>query len=869
MKFNRLFVGIMLAMSLSSAQGFATDFNLIPRPATLTEGTGNFALGQSSTVYAQGQDARQVAEFFVNKVNASTGWKLAVGSKKAKSGSLTFVVDPKFKSSVTSTSNPDSNSEAYRLLVSRDGITLTAATADGLFRGMQTLLQLLPPEVEKAGAAKGVAAWLVPAVDIDDAPRFAYRGIMLDPCRHWLPAEEVKRQIDMLATLKYNRLHWHLTEDQGWRVESTKHPELNKLGSVRTEGDGSRYGGFYTKDEIRDVVAYAKERHIEVIPELEMPGHELAAIATYPNLSCRGEQITPRIIWGVEDIVMCPGKEDMFKFLEDEIDEFVELFPSKYFHIGGDESPREEWANCPNCQKRMKDLGLTKEAQLQDYIIERMAKYLATKGKTIIGWDEILEGGNLDPSAIVMSWRGEEGGIQAAKKNHHVLMTPGSHGLYFDHYQGHPITEPNAIGGYSTLEKVYSYDPVPAELREQGRDHFVLGVQANNWSEYIHNANVLEYRLYPRALALSEVAWSPVEGRNFADFQRRCDGDGALRLEAHDMNFHIPVPEQKGAQCNNIAFLDSYTLELTTTRPVRIVYTTDTAEPTATSAEYTGPLTFNTSTVVKARCILPSGAMGDVRTINLKKDVWHKAIACKQPQAAECQQQVCEKSGKKAKGNKKACKNVCPAAPIMPQPVQGVRMRVAYGDYAFNGNVPACAWTIDSIAPRLESVRTVEKVPSSVRNVKNYAATAECLVDIPEDGIYEFFTLNSALWLDGEMLVDNRELFIPRNSYNGTQIALKAGKHHLKTLFVGGIFSGWPSYWDAANIRYRKQGVEEFTDIKPEQCSVMPNCHKVHGNCGNICPKDGCKQGNCKENCKKDCKNGNCKQQCKQQKGKK
>ena len=852
MKINRIFAGLLLAMSLAPMLGHAADFNLIPRPAELAEGTGSFAFGKSTAVCVQGKDAQQVAEFFLKKVNASTGWDLALSDKRPKTGYVSFVVDSRFRSGVTSTSNPDSESEAYRLSVTKNGVTLMASTSDGLFRGMQTLLQLLPPEVEKAGGAKGVAAWEVPAVDINDAPRFSYRGIMLDPCRHWLPAEDVKRQIDMLATLKFNRLHWHLTEDQGWRVESTRHPELNKLGSVRTEGDGSTYGGYYTKDEIRDVVAYAKERHMEVIPELEMPGHELAAIATYPNLSCRGESITPRIIWGVEDIVMCPGKEDMFRFLEDEIDEFVELFPSKYFHIGGDESPREEWAQCPNCQKRMKDLGLTKEAQLQDYIIERMAKYLASKGKTIIGWDEILEGGNLDPSAVVMSWRGEEGGITAAKMNHHVLMTPGSHGLYFDHFQGDPITEPNAIGGYSTLEKVYSYDPVPAELHEQGKDSYVLGVQANNWSEYIHNSNVLEYRLYPRALALSEVAWSPLEGRSFADFQRRCDGDGALRLEAHGMNFHIPVPEQKGAQCNNIAFLDSYTLELTTTRPVRIVYTTDTAEPTATSAEYTEPLTFTTSTVVKARCILPSGAMGAVRTFNIKKDVWHKAVECpKQKCPTTCNAEA-PKKGK----NRQQCHEadaIC-GQQAMPQPVQGVRMRVAYGNYTFNGNVPPCAWTIDSIAPRLESVRNVEKVPASVRNVKNYAATAECLVDIPEDGIYEFFTLNSALWLDGEMLVDNRDLFIPRMSYNGTQIALKAGKHRLKTLFVGGIFSGWPSYWDAANVRYRKQGVSEFTDIKPEQCSVLPQHGRPMQACGNMPQKPYCKKNCKKADCKKDCK---------------
>ena len=842
MKINSIFAGLLFAMSIAPLQGHATDFNLIPRPAELVEGSGSFAFGQSTAVSAQGKDAQQVAEFFVRKVNASTGWDLTVKEKGPKTGCISFVIDAKFRSGVVSTSNPDSENEAYRLSVTKGGITLTASSSDGLFRGMQTLLQLVPPEVEKAGAAKGVAAWHVPAVDINDAPRFSYRGIMLDPCRHWLPAEDVKRQIDMLATLKFNRLHWHLTEDQGWRVESTRHPELNRLGSFRTEGDGSTYGGFYTKDEIRDVVAYAKERHIEVIPELEMPGHELAAIATYPNLSCQGDSITPRIIWGVEDIVMCPGKEDMFRFLEDEIDEFVELFPGKYFHIGGDESPREEWAKCPNCQKRMHDLGLTKEAQLQDYIIERMAKYLASKGKTIIGWDEILEGGNLDPSAVVMSWRGEEGGIMAAKKNHHVLMTPGSHGLYFDHYQGDPITEPNAIGGYSTLEKVYNYDPVPAELREQGKDSYVLGVQANNWSEYIHNASMLEYRLYPRALALSEVAWSPLEGRSFADFQRRCDGDGALRLEAHGMNFHIPVPEQKGPQCNNIAFIDSYTLELTTTRPARIVYTTDTAEPTASSPTYTAPLTFTSSAVVKARCILPSGAMGAVRTFNIRKDVWHKALECPQKQQ-QCRKTCSEKAskkGKKAKRQQQEAPAMC-APETVPQPVQGVRMRVAYGNFDFSGNIPPCAWTVDSIAPRLESVSTVEKVPASVRNVRNYAATAECFVDIPDDGIYEFFTLNVALWLDGEMLVDNRNLFIPRMSYNGTQIALKAGKHRLKTLFVGGIFNGWPSYWDAANVRYRKQGDSEFTDIKPQQCSVLSKTPMRA--CGNDPQKPCCTKG--------------------------
>ena len=833
MKTNKLIVSALMAMSLTAANVYAGDFNLVPQAVQMTEGIGQFTLSASTTITAKGEGAQQVAQFFTQKVNAATGFKLFVATKAVakQQNVINFVVDPKFDNGISSKAYPNCQDEAYRLNVTSKGISITARTADGLFRGLQSLFQLLPSQVEKSGSAIGIAGWNVPAVDINDAPRFGYRGIMLDPCRHWLPAEDVKRIIDMLATYKFNRIHWHLTDDQGWRVQSDKYPELNKKGSFRIEGDGSIHGGFYTKDEIRDVVAYAKERHIEIVPELEMPGHELAAIAMMPELSCKGEEITPRIIWGVEDIVMCPGKELMFEFLQNEIDEFCELFPYEYFHIGGDESPRGEWKNCPNCQKRMKDLGYTKEAQLQDYIIERMGKYLKSKGKTFIGWDEILEGGNLEPSAVVMSWRGEDGGIEAAKKNHYVLMTPGSRGLYFDHFQGDPITEPNAIGGYSTLEKVYSYDPVPEELKKDGKDSYVLGVQANNWSEYIHNPEILEYRMFPRALALSEIAWCPVEKKDFADFQRRVDGDAALRLDAHGINYHIPVPEQVGAQCNNIVFFDKYTLELTTTRPEKIVYTVDTSDPSVTSAEYTGPLTFETSTVVKTRCVLPNGELGAIRTFNINKTVWHKAMPeckkCKEAGADGCKKEaMAAADAKKAKKVKKGTPVVA-EAPCCPKPVQGVHMKVAYGDFDFSGyDIPCCAWTIDSIAPRLESVRTVEDVPASVRNVKNYAAEVDCFVDIPEDGIYEFFTLNSALWLDGEILVDNRGVKIPRMSYEGSQIALKAGRHQLRTLFVGGIFSGWPSYWDAAQVQYRKQGEKKLVPIKPEQCTTLPLCCK-------------------------------------------
>ena len=335
--------------------------------------------------------------------------------------------------------------EGYTLEVTKDKVTAKARTPQGLFYAMQSFLQLLPAEVESSTTVDGMA-WVAPCVNIQDAPRFGYRGVMLDPCRHFIPVENVKKHIDVLALFKINRLHWHLTEDQGWRIEIKKYPKLAEIGSKRIDGEGTEYGGFYTQEEIKEIVAYAAERFITVVPELEIPGHELAAIAAYPELSCKGDSITPRIIWGVEDIVMCPGKEETFRFLEDVIAEMIPLFPGTYFHIGGDECPKSSWKQCPLCQKRIREEGLKNEEELQSYVIRRIEKVLNGHGKRLIGWDEILEGG-LAPSATVMSWRGEAGGIAAANMDHDVIMTPGSGGMYIDHYQGDPKIEPVAIGG--------------------------------------------------------------------------------------------------------------------------------------------------------------------------------------------------------------------------------------------------------------------------------------------------------------------------------------------------------------------------------------------------------------------------------------
>lgn len=761
---------LILAFCAGTCTIQATDYNLIPTPKSLQEGQGQFSMSASTTLQYLGVGADSVAQFFADKVKLSTGRKMVIvkakkkPEKRIKADVINFNIDPTIQ-----------GEEAYKLEVTPEAINLSASTTDGLFYAMQTLCQLLPADIENQAALKTADKWTINSVTIEDAPRFGYRGIHLDPCRHFLPVASVKKQLDMMATYKFNRMHFHLTEDQGWRIEIKKYPELTSVGARRLEGEGVYHEGYYTQEEIKEIVAYAAARHIEVIPELEIPGHELAAIAAYPELSCKGDSITPRIIWGVEDIVMCPGKENMFTFLQDVIDEMVPLFPGKYFHIGGDESPRGEWKKCEKCQARMKSLGYEREAQLQDYVIERIAKYLATKGKTVIGWDEILEGGNLEKSAVVMSWRGEAGGIEAAKKGHKAIMTPSSHGLYFDHYQGDLITEPTAIGGYSTLEKVYSYDPVPASLKEAGLDSCILGVQANNWSEYITGPSILELRLWPRAVALAEVAWSDPAKKDFRDFCRRLDGDATTRLTAHHIQFHIPTPETPGKMSNHLAFTNSKTITLTTTRPMTILYTLDGTTPSKNSARYTHPITVDKTCTLKTAAMLPCGMMGPVRTIYLNKSNYAMAARVSKPE-------------------------------------KGLKMNVWRGDFRRPEQLKGTPDVKDEIVSGLGALRTQTRVPSDVRNVKNYGATVEGYVYIPADGVYEFSSTNNQVYIDGNLIIDNSRVYAPRDTRENSELALAKGYHKIKSIFLGGIFGGWPTYWSNSTVSYR-QGTEKWQNI--------------------------------------------------------
>jgi hexosaminidase len=393
---------------------------------------------------------------------------------------------------------------------------------------MQTLRQLLPAAIESSQTE--TVKWSAPCVEIEDAPAYSYRGIMLDVARHFEPKEFVMKFIDMLAYHKMNTLHWHLTEDQGWRIEIKQYPLLTKVSAYRNRTlvkrsqdpqkrvwDNSRHGGYYTQEDIKEVLAYAEKRFITIIPEIEMPGHAIAALAAYPQLSCTGGPFEVESTWGVFNDIYCP-KEETFTFLENVLTEVADLFPSKYIHIGGDEAPKLRWHNCAHCQDMIKKEGLSDEHGLQSYFIKRIEKFLADKGKQIIGWDEILEGG-LAPNATVMSWRGEEGGIAAAREGHDVVMTPHSH-VYLDYYQADPKTQPLAIGGLLPLSKVYSYNPTPAVLTKEEAKH-ILGVQGNLWTEYLRTPESVEYMAFPRAAAIAETGWSPQGKKDYKDFKSR------------------------------------------------------------------------------------------------------------------------------------------------------------------------------------------------------------------------------------------------------------------------------------------------------------------------------------------------------------
>ena len=514
---KHLLLAAALSFSMLSAHAADANYNVVPLPKSVVMVKGQpFNLTSATTIVYEGTnpEMKRNARFLSEYIQQSTGIKTTLLDKRdKKAAAIVLVINPKVQ-----------GDEAYRLTVNNKQVTIAASTPAGVFYGIQTLRKSLPVQTNGADIT-------LPAVDVADAPRFGYRGMMLDCGRHFFPVSFVKKFIDILAMHNMNVFHWHLTEDQGWRLEIKSHPELTAKSSMRsgtvighnaTVDDSIPHGGFYTQQEARDIVEYARQRHITVIPEIDMPGHTLAALAAYPELGCTGGPYEVGHRWGVYKDVLCLGKESTYKFVQDVVDEVVDIFPAKYFHIGGDESPTVMWEKCPNCLQKAKDEN-TDIKHLQQYFTNRIEKYLNSKGKSIIGWDEILEG-KINQSATIMSWRGVEPGLKAAKQGHDVIMTPSSH-VYFDHYQAKETKhEPDAIGGCSPVEKVYSYEPLPETLDAEAKNR-IKGVQANLWTEYIPFTTQAEYMVLPRMAALAEVQWTPAGQKNFDNFSKR-----ALRL---------------------------------------------------------------------------------------------------------------------------------------------------------------------------------------------------------------------------------------------------------------------------------------------------------------------------------------------------
>lgn len=632
---KRFITILALASSLFLAAGCgdkAEQPEIIPYPNSLEMHSGRFPVA-GAVFYCSGID---------DQLTLSAVGELARELSVA-SGQASTVQNGPVGKGFNFIHNSAMPEEAYMIDVKKNKVDINASSLNGFIYAIQTIRQMLPVEIY-GGSPAPDKDWSLPCVTINDAPRFAYRGMHLDVARHFFSIDEVKKQLDMMSIHKLNTLHWHLTDDQGWRIEIKKYPRLTEVGSIRKgtvikkewgHYDGIPYGGYYTRDQIKEVIDYAAARGITIIPEIDLPGHMLAALAAYPELGCTGGPYEVWGSWGVAEDVLCAGKEKTMKFLEDVLSEVADLFPSEYIHIGGDECPKVRWEKCPDCQAKIKELGLKDDEEfkaehyLQSYVMERMEKFLAGKGKRIIGWDEILEG-TPGPQAVVMSWRGSDGGIKASKMGHDVIMTPNSH-FYFDYYQAKDTeNEPFGIGGYIPIEKVYSYDPFTEITDPQARNH-ILGVQANVWTEYMTTDEHLEYMILPRQAALSEVQWCQPEVKNWDRFLSSLSHEAAM-YDIMGYNYaktvfqvisKVSVNPEKN--CVEVA--------LSTQGDAPIRYTLDGSGPTHQSQLYTTPIEIRNGCTVKA--IVERDNM-DTRlysqTFSDNKAMGHKTTLLTQPQ---------------------------------------------------------------------------------------------------------------------------------------------------------------------------------------------------------------------------------------------
>lgn len=601
-----LFSFLLGTFTIVNAQSADPNLGIIPAPLSVKITGGNFTLRGNdhiAIIYGSSSDER-IARLFHSFLEQHYELDLPVYNKKDKHTKKII--------SFSSINYKTTNKESYTLTITPNRISILGKEA-GLFYGLQSLMQLFPLKVTQT--------LMIPCADIIDSPQYKYRGMMLGDSYHFFPMKFVKELIDLMAKYKLNTLHWHLTDDQGWRIQIKKYPLLTKIGAWRKETqigyngnefDGKRYGGYYTQDQIRDIVKYAQERYVTIIPEMEMPGHCSAALASYPRLGCSGGTYNVKTSWGIYKDIYCPT-DSTFHFLENVLTEVMALFPSHYIHIGGDEVPKDSWKHSAFCQQLMKEKGLKNEEELQSYFIKRIERFVNSKGREIIGWDEILEGG-LAPHAVVESWRGTEGGIAAVRQGHDVIMAPTNY-VYFDYLQGKADQEPIAIGGYTPLKKVYSFNPTPTGLTLMQQKH-ILGVEACIWTEYMPTTAKVEYMILPRMMALSEIAWTPLNRKNYTNFSTIRLPEQLAKLDTSTILYR--VPEAIGIQDDTL-YDGKFTFTLKpSVNGAKIYYTIDGYNPDRTTFIYKKPLIVlvpeGQKRILKTIVITPSGKSSNITT---------------------------------------------------------------------------------------------------------------------------------------------------------------------------------------------------------------------------------------------------------------
>ncbi|MFS3036749.1 family 20 glycosylhydrolase [Bacteroides nordii] len=726
----------------NEVKSYNEGLHIVPEPKMIEQQTGEFTLTSQTAFVTDNDSLKTVAGYFAEKIQHSTGHRPDI-VKEAKDNCIRLTLNPALSM----------KDEGYKLIVTSREISVQAKSAHGIFYAMQTVMQLLPAEIESEEPVKDVA-WTLPCVVIEDEPAYPYRGMMLDVSRHFHDVDFVKKQLDVMAMFKINRFHWHLTNDHLWTIEIKKYPKLTEIGSIRHNADGTIHQGYYTQEQIREVVAYAAERFITVIPEVELPGHALAALTAYPELSCTGGPFQLRNKWGVEENVYCAGNEQTFKFLEDVLEEVIPLFPGKYFHIGGDECPKKKWNACPKCQKRIRDEKLKDAHGLQSYFVHRIEKVLLEHGKSMIGWDEILEGG-LAPTATVMSWRGEEGGIEAASMGHDVIMTPAKW-LYLDFGQGNIEVEPIAINFTTLLSKTYNYNPASEKIPTDLRSH-VLGAQGNMWTEYATTPDYTEYLLYPRILAVAELTWTPLEKKDYASFERRLNNQ-LVRLDEHHINYHIPLPE--GPMADRVAIVGTDTLSFSNSRNLPMVYTLDGSEPTIHSTVYNDPIIVSDNQVIRIATFLPSGKMSRTRVIEVVKE------------------------------------NLLPAYKDDTKP--GIQLTHADGDFYYVKDTENAVWKESKAVTDFELKPVLED-----KGAFCYSGYFE----VPCDGVYYLSTEMDELQVDGKVVLSNDGKLI-RHSHSRTSLALQQGKHAFRLLFINNNIGGYLRVWNNKGFIIGQKGEE-------------------------------------------------------------